>query len=231
MTTCIQVLDTGVLVGIAVAHDQHHQKCLDFVLESNEASYATPTSVYEFRDKLPEVRNTLSRDIKRHRRTLVKQIGKKRLDRTDLVQIREQILDTELDAHRFLFEFYNQLTQQGEIKRANLIDRLSDMATEVHEDAATEHGGFNSLVTAWTKGISRYPAIEKDLLISEGDDPDVCLEAHHIAVKVERETELGTTNPNHFIKHLDNEPESRKNNILRLTDLADIRDLSMSKYP
>lgn len=231
MTGCVQVLDTGVLVGIVVAHDQHHQKCLDFVLESDETSYATPTVAYEFRDKLPEVRNTLSREIKRHRQTIVKQIGKKRLNRTDLVRIREQILDTALDAHRFLFEFYDQLVEQGKIKRNDLIDRLSDMATEVHEDAAKEHDGFNSLITPWTKGIDSYTAIEHELLICEGDDPDVCLEAHHVAVTTERNTELGTTNPNHFIKHCDNEPESRKDNILRTTDLANIRNLSMSKYP
>ncbi|WP_155119457.1 hypothetical protein [Halomicrobium katesii] len=231
MTGSTQVLDTGVLVGIAVAHDQHHGKCLEFVLETDEVSYATPTVGNEFRSKLPEVRDRLSRDIKRHRSSLAKQISKKRLNRTDLVQIREQILDTALDAHRFLFEFYDQLAQQGEIKREDLMDRLSDMATEVHEDAAKEHGGFNTLVSAWSGGVDNYSKIEEELLICEGDDPDVCLEAHHIAVTLGGETELGTTNPNDFIKQQKGEPEERKENILRLTALSDVRDLSIGRYP
>lgn len=227
----VKVLDTGVLIGIAVEQDQHHQECIDYVANSDSDAYATPTVIYEFKDKLSDIRDELSREIRQHRKEVIKHTGKKRLNRTDLVKIRENILDTDFEAHRFLFEFYDKIADRGQIERNTLTNMLSNMATEVHNDGAREYGGFNSLISAWTRGIDSYAKVESQLLICEGDDPDVCIEAHHVAETVAKDTELGTTNPRHFIQKLDDESESRKDNILRVTSLVDVVDLSMSKYP
>jgi predicted nucleic acid-binding protein len=227
----VKVLDTGVLIGILVAQDQHHDDCLDYVVDSNGDAYATPTVGQEFKTKIGDIRNTLSQEIKQHRRAVIRHIGKKTLDRTDLVQIRENLLETDFDAHRFLFKFYEKIADRGEIGRIQLTNMLSNIATEVYNDGAKEHGGFNSLVSGWSRGIDSYPGVESQLLICEGDDPDVCIEAHHVAETVTEDTELGTTNPKHFIRKQDGEPESRKDNILRVTSLIDVVDLSMGKYP
>lgn len=230
---CVKVLDTGVLIGIAVEQDQHHQECLDYVVNSDGDAYAPPTVIYEFKDKLSDIRNELSREIRQHRKEVIKHTGKKQLNRTDLVKIRENILDTDYEAHRFLFEFYDKIADRDPVERSTLTNMLSNMATEVHSDGAKEYGGFNSLVSAWTReiDIDSYTDVEEKLLICEGDDPDVCIEAHHIADTVDEDTELGTTNPRHFIQKVDDEPESRKDNILRVTALVDVVDLSMGKYP
>jgi predicted nucleic acid-binding protein len=227
----VKVLDTGVLIGIAVKQDQHHQECIDYVANSDTSAYATPTVIYEFKDKLRDIRDELNREIRQHRKEIIKHIGKKQLDRTDLVKIREDILETEFEAHRFLFEFYDKIADRGQIERSELTSLLSHMATEVYNDGAKEHGGFNSLVSAWTRGVDSYPTVEDQLLICEGDDPDVCIEAHHVAKTIAEDTELGTTNPRHFVQKFDDEPESRKSNILSVTALVDVIDLSMSKYP
>lgn len=228
---CVKVLDTGVLIGITVAQDQHHEDCLNYVVDSDADAYATPAVGQEFKDKLGEIRNTLSQEIKQHRKAVIKHIGKSTLNRTDIVQIRENILETDFEAHRFLFEFYEKIAERGKIERTKLTNMLSNMATEVYKDGAKEHGGFNTLVSGWSRGVDSYPNVESELLICEGDDPDVCLEAHHVAETVTEDTELGTTNPEHFIRKQDGEPESRKDNILRVTSLIDVVDLSMGKYP
>ena len=228
---CVKVLDTGVLIGITIAQDQHHEECLNYVVDSDADAYATPIVGQEFKDKLSEIRDILSREIKKHRKTVIKNFGKNILNRTDIVQIREDILNTDFNSHRFLFEFYEEIAQQGEIERSQLANLLSDMATEVYKDGAKEHGGFNSLVSGWSRSMDSYPDVENELLICEGDDPNVCIEAHHVAKTVNVDTELGTTNPKHFIEKQDGEPESRKENILRVTSLVDVVDLSMGRYP
>lgn len=227
----VKVLDTGVLIGITVAQDQHHEDCLNYVADPDADAYATPVVGQEFKDKLDEIRNTLSQEIKQHRKAIIKQFNKSTLNRTDIVQIREDILDTGFDGHRFLFKFYEKIAERGKIEASKLTNMLSNMATEVHKDGAKEHGGVNSLVSGWSRGIDSYPDVESELLICEGDDPDVCIEAHHVAETVTEGTELGTTNPEHFIRKQDDEEESRRDNILRITSLIDVVDLSMGKYP
>lgn len=227
----VRVLDTGVLIGIVVAQDQHHADCIGFVLPSDVEAYATRTAAEEFESKLAKIRHTLSRQIREHRRDVIRQMGDKPLNRTDIVRIREDILNADFEAHRFLYEFYQRIAEEGEIERDELTDQLSDMAMEVYDDGAKEYGGFQSLVSAWTRGVDSYPKVERQLLVCEGDDPDVCVEAHHIAETEPEPTELGTTNPKHFIRHRQGESESRKDNILRVTALEDVVDLSMSRYP
>lgn len=227
----VKVLDTGVLIGVAVAQDQHHQACLDYVADSGDEPYITPTVGDEFEEKLEEIRDQLSREIKQHRSDIIKHVGQTTLDRTDLVKIRENILETDFEAHRFLYEFYEVIAEKGDISRGELTNMLSNMATEVYYDGAKEYGGVGSLISMWKRDIELDADVEKDLLICEGDDPIVCLEAHHIATTVQENTELGTTNPQHFIRQQCGESESRKENILRVTALDDIVDLSMGKYP
>ena len=93
-------------------------------------------------------------------------------------------------------------------------------------DQTKEHGGLESLVEYWEDPIPSYPDVEHELLIHEGDDPIVCIEAHHISTEEQSSTELATTNPRHFIRQVGDEPETREENILRVTDLDAVVDRS-----
>lgn len=231
----IKILDTGVLIGIIVEQDQHHQDCIDYVDDSDSDAYTTPVVRDEFQKKIRDIQRKLTQQILKHRRNVLKHTQEGQLDRTDLVKIKENVLNTDSEAHRFLYDFYDvvadRVIERGPIERRELANKLSNMSTEVGCDGAREYGGFDSLVSCLEIAVDSYPTVESQLLICEGDDPDVCIEAHHVAETVSEDTELGTTNPRHFTRKHDNEPESRKENILHATSLVGIEDLSMSKYP
>jgi predicted nucleic acid-binding protein len=89
----VQVLDTGVLLAIVVSQDQHHEKCLNYVTSSDSESYMPPAAKNEFKSKLQNIQDRLSREIKRHRKQVIREYSKPNLDRTDLVNIRENVLE------------------------------------------------------------------------------------------------------------------------------------------
>lgn len=229
----LKVLDTGVLLGMCIEIDQHHTKCIDYVVNDGcEKVYITPTVGSEFERKSSEIRQKLSQSIIKHRQKVVKEMNNDQLSRKALGYIRDTVLEGGNRAYRFLYEYYSKkMKNRVSVDKLEIVMDLEDMETEVWEDACKEHGGWKSLVSGWTKGINPYPDIENKLLIYEGDDRDVCLEAHHVAADTGKVTELGTTNSKHFIDKKSGESESRKDNILRITELEDVKDLSCGKVP
>ncbi|SEL94450.1 hypothetical protein SAMN04488691_11228 [Haloferax larsenii] len=214
------------------AQDQHHDKCLQYVLNTNGPVYITPCVGKEFQRLSSKVPKELKREVQDHRKNLIRRFNKTKLDLTDLVNIQQNILDTNDRAHRFLFEYYeNKKKKKGSVKFREIKNDLSNIAMEIGKDACQSHGGFESLIDPWTKGMKKYPAVEKNLLVHEGDDKDVCLEAHHIATVETEDTELATANPKHFIRQIPGEPVSRKQNILFVTNIAHIEDTSLANYP
>ena len=229
----IKVLDTGVLIGMCIEIDQHHTKCFDYVVEDDcKEIYITPTVGSEFKRISKVVRQKLSQSIGEHRQKVVREFNDEKLGRDRLRYIRDSVLDSKNRSYRFLYEYYSEkLKNRVSVDKLEILMDLNDMETEVWMDACQEYGGWKSFVSGWNKGIDTYSDVEKDLLVCEGDDPHVCLEAHHVAVNTGKVTELGTTNPRHFIDKRVGEPESRKDNILRITDLRDVKDLSCDKVP
>jgi len=227
----VGVLDTGVLVGMVFAHDQHHDECLEYVRGINGPVYITPCVGNEFSEKSKVIPKELKDEVRAHRKQIIRKYNKDELNVSDIVKIQQQMLSTKDKSHRFLFQYYDEKKGGDNIKLRELTNDLSDMVMEIGKDACQEYGGFKSLITPWTKGCDSYPTVETNLLVKEGDDKQVCIEAHHVATKEQGDTELATANPKHFIRRVGDEPVSRKENILDVTNLFDVKDTSQSNYP
>lgn len=226
----ISVLDTGVLLGATIEKDTHHEECIDYLLEK-DTCYVTQTVEMEFDVKDEEIRTTLADEISQHRHDVSREVDSQTLSTSSIDWIRSNLLDRELNSYRFLEEYYQNLRDRARfstIDRLQVVSDLEEMEFEIWEDETKEHGGLKSLVKYWDDPIPSYPDIKRELLIHEGDDPIVCIEAHHIATEKGPPTELATTNPRHFIRQVGDEDETREENILRVTNLAAVVDQSWS---
>lgn len=224
----ISVLDTGLLLGATVEKDTHHEECIEYLLE-RDICYVTPTVEAEFEHKGEEIRSTLADEISQHRQDVSTEVENERLSPGTIDWIQTNLLDRSLNSYRFLQEYYQTLRNKARfsnIERLQVVSDLEEMEFEVWEDESESYGGLESLIEYWVDPIPSYPEVERELLIYEGDDPVVCVEAHHIAAQEQPATELATTNPRHFIRQVGDEPESREENILRVTDLAAVVDQS-----
>lgn len=224
----ISVLDTGVLLGATIEKDTHHKECINYLL-TKRTCYVTPTVEREFDTKDEDIRETLSDEISQHRQDVSVEVENQTLSPSAIDWIRTNLLSQELNSYRFLDQYYENLRDEARfsaIDRLQVISDLEEMEFEVWEDETEEYGGLESLVEYWDRPIPTYPGVKQELLICEGDDPIVCLEAHHIATEKQSQTELATTNPRHFIRQVGDEPETREKNILRVTNLDAVVDRS-----
>lgn len=224
----VSVLDTGVLIGATIEKDTHHEECIDYLL-AKELCYVTPTVKREFDTKDEDIRNTLADEISQHRHDVSTEVSNQTLSPSAIDWIRTNLLDRELNSYRFLEQYYQNLRGEARfstIDRLQVISDLEEMELEVWENETEEYGGLESLVEHWDDPVPSYPDVERELLICEGDDPIVCIEAHHIATEEQPPTELATTNPRHFIRQVGDEPETREENLLRVTNLDAVVDRS-----
>jgi len=223
------VLDTGVLIGVSVENDTHHNECVEYVVERSDC-YVTPTVEAEFQRKEAEIRTTLSEEISEHRHDVSQEVDQEVASDGVISWIETNLLESVDNAYRCLKAYYENKRREARFRRIDKLEIISDleeMEMETWEDAAATHGGVSELVSNWDGPIPSYPDVERELLICEGDDPVVCIEAHHIATTSEvTRTELATTNPVHFIRRVDDEDETREENILRVTEIDEIADLS-----
>jgi hypothetical protein len=227
----VGVLDTGVLIGICVEKDQHHKNCYEYVVDDdNKDCYATPTVKREFEDVEEHIRTELSREIRKHREKITNEIDEGKLDKDDLHFIRDTLLDKEFRAYTCLYEYYTQKAKtEYRIDKLELEFDLNDMETEVWESPVEED--IWNIVEYWDDGVKEDTKVRKSILVKEGDDVEVCMEAHHVAKTLGLYTELATVNPRHFIEHVKGEPESREENIKRHTKIDEVVDLSYPKVP
>lgn len=224
----ISVLDTGLLIGATIEKDTHHEECIEYLL-GRDVCYVTPTVEREFEHKDEEIRSTLADEISQHRQDVSTEVDNERLSPEAIDWIRRNLLDRGFKSYRFLERYYQNLrgdARFSNIDRLQVISDLEEMEFEVWEDESESYGGLESLIEYWKVPIPSYPEVERELLIHEGDDPLVCIEAHHIASQEQPPTELATTNPRHFIRQVGNESETREENILRVTSLAAVVDRS-----
>lgn len=227
----ISVLDTGVLIGATIQKDTHHEECIEYLL-TKETCFLTPTVEREFDNKEEDIRETLSDEITQHRHDVSNEVDNQTLSPSTIDWIRTNLLTRELNSYRFLSRYYQNLRNEARyatIDRLQVISDLEEIEFEVWQDETEEYGGLESLVEYWDEPIPSYPDVAHDLLIHEGDDPIVCIEAHHIATEKPSSTELATTNPRHFIRQVGDEPETREKNILRVTNLDAVVDQSWDR--
>jgi len=139
--------------------------------------------------------------------------------------IQRNLIDDDWDVARFLHDYYDDLISGFEVDILQLEYDIGDMIAEVGTDPCEEEfGGWRNVVKRWTRGVDPYDRLKSNLLLFEGDDPDVCIEAHHIAIETGLPTELGTAD-GHFIDQHEKEPRCRKEDILSKTELDDVVDL------
>lgn len=223
-----KVLDTGVLLGVTAEKDAHHELCFDYVADGGTC-YVTPTVKKEFSRKENEIRTQLYEEINDHRIEFTSEVNSDTLSVGTIDWVRNNLLDRDMNTFRFLAEYYQQKREECRIRNMDKLEvamELEAMEMEVWEDAAKDKGGLASLYTCWQNEIEKYPDVERNLLIYEGDDDKVCLEAHHIAVCLDQTTEIATTNSAHFIEQCEDEEVPREKNILGVTELEAVRDLA-----
>lgn len=227
----VKVIDTGVLIGASETLDQHHENCLDYLDEGNAIAWATPTVVGEYEAKIEEIRDTLVDEVMAHRKRLSERFAGRRLDLGDLVELKENVLDTDLKSHRFLYAYYENLRTEVPIACSEILDRLSDVIEEIREDNSGQNRDIWLMVRKVRGKMPDYPDVRRELLIEPGNDQDICIEAHHIAENKNGNTEFATVDKNHFLDKHPNEPESREENVLRVTDINSIKELTHGPFP
>jgi predicted nucleic acid-binding protein len=229
--TQIGVIDTNALIAYTIEQDQHHRNCRQYILNGDHNHvYLPPTAHDEFKRLEPKIRQYLKDEVYEHRQKVTAEVKSGNHDSYALKHIRNEILD-ESDCERaypFLYRWYTVLIQKRtDVRKNELIKGLSNIETEIQIDASKTDGGWQSHVSIWSQQIPPYSSLKSSLLISEGDDPQICVEAHHIAGQNSgKATILATTNPKHFFDHVEGEKESRRDNIVSNTDVAEVKDLS-----
>ena len=223
------VVDTNVLVAISIELDMHHENCLEYVRDT-DCCHVPPVVSHEFAKVESKLRTTLFEDLAEHRLQVEREIESGHITPGKIQEIRRRAIDEDWRSHNHIHAFYDQLEMSAgydPIYKIELVDQLEMLENEVWQDAAIEHGGLSELVDYWNGSMSRDPTVRSKLLVHEGDDVDVCLEAHYIAKKTpDCTTELGTANPRHFVYQVSGEPESREDNICRVTAIDSIENLS-----
>jgi predicted nucleic acid-binding protein len=223
-----KVLDTGVMLGVTIEKDAHHELCLDYVT-AGEPCYVSPTVREEYKRKEKRIRQKLNEEIINHRNDFIDEVESDPLTSGAIDWICSELLDRDMDSFRYLHKYYQRKRNESRIQSVSQLEieaDLEDMEMEIWEDAAKDQGGAESFFVDWDRGLENYAGVERNLLIYEGDDPQVCLEAHHIAATLGTPTELGTTNTKHFIEEHEGEESSRENNILTVTALESVHDLA-----
>lgn len=227
----VGVIDTGVLIGFTIKKDQHHETTKDYIIDGGpDTIYLPPRAREEYAEIEEYIRTQFKLEIAEHRHNVTSQFDSDTVTRNGFQYIRDQILDEEQQkrAHAFLYRWYTDFYKQNVSLDISTVERLlSNMEMEVMEDCSTEYGGWESFISRWTLGVEDYPTLKSNLLLSDQPDLDILLEAHHIARRQNpTKVEFGTANPQDFKYHQDGEPMSREENILILTELEAVKDLS-----
>lgn len=224
--TAVRVIDTNVAIGLVLKCHTHHERSWEYVVEQDGTVYLSPTAKAEFDDLKSGIETELRQQLSKHQAIVDGKYGHKdTLSRSDLEHIRDRIVDYDDDVAQFLRSYYDDLIQdQFSVDPLQIEYDVGDFISEVGKDPCTDLGGWRQVISMWTKGVDPYPTIKRNLLIYEGDDPDVCIDAHHIATEMRGHTELGSAD-GHFIDTHDGEPRSRKADILDKTALDDVVDL------
>lgn len=227
----IGVLDTGVLVGFTIKHDQHHQTTQLYILQADrDCLYLPPRAEQEFKQASQYIRTELKSEIQTHRNSVQTEMhGQHQLDDSAIRYIRDTVIPSD-DLNRadaVLNRYYtNQLNTSGVLMLTNLIRDLSNMETEVQKDQSKQHGGWRTHIDTWDQETDSYPQLATSLLIPPSTDLDILLESHHIAsVESTSDVEFATVDASHFVNKHEGESRSRADDICAQTNLCNVRNV------
>jgi len=210
-------LDKGVLLGFCFRTDPHHARCREY-LESDVDPYITE----EIDDAFERNRKRMEEDhtdaIRLHVKDLRDSPHEGVLGREDLRDIRENVLFEGNQVSEFLDRWYDSQTDSG-ITASELQDRLRYLARDIERRAYQRKEEFDDFVTTWDREDD-YPEVRSALSEMSAEDMFVCVDGHDLAVYLEVETELATTDSD-FVQ------EGREELILETTALVTIVDLSV----
>lgn len=224
----VRVVDTNVVLGLAIKYDEHHDQSRGFVENFSGDVYIPPTAKDEFDDLEQEIRETLNQEISKHHSDFDEEFGdwEGKLREKHIKYLRDSVLEDKMAAAVFLREWYNKIINRNfvEVDPIFIDEALGDFALEVYEDATKDIGGWKNLAIPWTRGCDSYHSLKDKLLLPDGNDLKICVESHHIAGEMAEPTEIGTADGD-FIDHRDGEPHSRRKDIEIKTDLETVVDL------
>lgn len=231
----VRTVDTNVLIGLVIKRHIHHQNSFEYVVDAPDRVYAPPKAEEEFLDRVDEIRRQFRQDVMEHQtevETAFADWGGK-LGAEQIKYARSGLLNEDMEAYGFLDAYYENLlnSRPVNVDPLQLEYDLQDIYMELGEDACARRldgDGWRDVVTSWTRETGQHDDLQARLLIYEGDDPIICVQAHHIATVMDDErdveTELGTADGD-FIDHKDGEPRARCDDILAETALSHIEDL------
>lgn len=213
-------LDSGVVLGFCFLTDMHHQKCRAYIEENDyDISYSGRVE-NEFEKKRKELSIRYADAVRDHISSLQKSNYEGQLTPIDIREIREDVLDKDNEAHYFL-KFYYQQKVQKYIEMEDLLDQLRSISRGIERHALKKKNELESKANVWMR-FDSYPELQKALKSIHGEDREICIDAHDLALDTDGEMELATTNPNDFVR------AGQRKLILENTALDDVVSLAVT---
>lgn len=210
-------LDKGILLGYCFSINAHHRECRDYLFRADVSPYYTE----DVREAFEENKDRMVRDhrteLLHHARVLEQSSYGGALTETELDEIRSEVV-TRSDypnAWRYLGDYYEALSSPS-VKR--ILDEIREIAREIESTAHTRFSEMEGMVTLWSRAEA-YPTVQTaldEIRSSKEEDLWICIDAHDLAERVDRHTELATTDFNDLIDG------GRRELILEHTSLDDV---------
>lgn len=213
-------LDTGVVLGFCFLTDKHHYRCKQY-LDSNDSSVFYSERVEnEYEKKRDELSIRYADAVRDHTSDLRRSQFEDELTPVDIRNIREEVLDEENAASRFLNQYYQQKVQKY-LFLDDLIQQLRQISRGIERHALKKKNELDSTTEIWLR-VDTYDNLQDALSSIHGTDREICIDAHDLTQEIDGKTELATTNPNDFVKC------GHKDMILRETGLSDVISLAVT---
>ncbi|WP_010612685.1 type II toxin-antitoxin system VapC family toxin [Halococcus hamelinensis] len=137
------VLDTGVMLGVTIEKDSHHELCFDYVT-NGEPCYVSPTVRTEYERKKTGIREDLNQEIVEHRGAFVEEVESDPLTPSAIEWVCAELLDRDMKSFRYLNKYYQKKRDESRVRPIQKVEvemDLEEMGMEVWEDAAEDKRG------------------------------------------------------------------------------------------
>lgn len=211
-------LDTGVLLGFCFTVDSHHSNCKEYLNGRGTDFFISPTVEQEFDNTKYKLNTRYSEAVLDHVSKLEDSNFEGELDPMDLNDIKNGLLSRGNEAYSILYKFYDdtlpQFVQFGEVKT-----RLRNLSRDIEQMAIQRKEDLDRMVRLW-RVSEDYPAVREALEEIHEPDRTICVEGHDLALNMDVETDLATTNPRDYVRN------GRESLILGNTELSEVVNLA-----
>lgn len=211
-------VETGVLIGYCLLLDKHHHNCSSYI-DGNSRDYYTSKEVKaEYNNTKTTVKSRLSSAVLDHVRDLKGDSHQGYLDQMDVREIRNNVLDKNNEAYRFLYNYYSNEVNMG-VDKSKLEKKLRNIARDIDRSLMKRESQLMPKMAEW-KQKGTHPSVETALSMIHNPDRKFAVQAHDLADNNGGNTEFVTANPQDFVYN------GRKKKVLNNTALDDVVDLS-----